>query len=310
MYPADSTTHEMSSFPIEGNIVDHTWPFIITKENGKPDHIAITLLSHIVYWYRPVYIHNADGSVSIGKKYKADLLQRSYLDIEKMLGLTKREAQEAFQRLEYLGIVERELRTMEVNGQKISNVMFIKLNNKELSFKRSEYLKKCICSYAKKDEGIRQKGQGYTPNVMTYTENTTEITQEISTNQQQGGAKEKSNLDKINSGLIYKNTKGESAQVSESDIFQYFLKLPYSTEEIQSAITQVRYSNDFIGNIYKYIEAICLRIHNSKSLNIKDLNKKEECSIPDTSNLPKVNLGEYIKKQVKDKNEAKQISRE
>jgi hypothetical protein len=177
MYPADQTSCEMSNFPIEGNVIDHTWPFIVVKENGKPDHIAITLLAHIVYWYRPVYHHNPDGSIILGKKYKADILQRSYSEIEDMLGLTKREAQEAFQRLEVLGFVTRELRTIDANGQKISNVLFLRLNHQLLAQRRDEYLKKCISSYAKKDEGIRQKGQGGTPNVTTYTENTTQTTQ-------------------------------------------------------------------------------------------------------------------------------------
>lgn len=101
--------------------------------------------------------------------------------------------------------------------------------------------------------------------------------------------------DKI-SDLIYKNTKGEAVSISEKQIFKHFLKLPYATEEIQHAILQVKTSSDFIGNIFKYLEAICLRIHNDKSLKTKELIKKEECDIPDTSNAPKVNFGEYMKK--------------
>ncbi len=114
MYKADKTTLEMANFPIEGNIVDHSWPFIITRENGKPDHLAIALLAHVVYWYRHCF---DPATKQLGKKYKGDLLQRSYSEIEDMLGLTKREAQEAFQRLEKLDLVHRVLRTIEVSGQ-------------------------------------------------------------------------------------------------------------------------------------------------------------------------------------------------
>jgi len=96
--------------------------------------------------------------------------------------------------------------------------------------------------------------------------------------------------------LIYKNTKGEAVSISESAIFRHFLKLPYATEEIQQAISQVRTSSDFIGNIFKYLEAICLRIHNDKSLRTKELSKHQECDIPDTNKGQKVNLGEYMKK--------------
>lgn len=178
MYEADQTTLEMANFPIEGNITDHAWPFIIIKENGKPDHLAIALLAHIVYWYRPVF---DPITKKIGKKYKADLLQRSYAEIEDMIGLTKREAQGAFERLEKLGIVHRVLRTIEINGQKISNVLYIKFNPNKLTAMREAFFKKCIPLYAEKDEGIRQKAQGYTPKVTTYTETTSETSSKNTT---------------------------------------------------------------------------------------------------------------------------------
>ena len=109
--------------------------------------------------------------------------------------------------------------------------------------------------------------------------------------------------------LIFKNTKGEAVSVTQSEIFLHFTKLPYETKEIEAAIEQVRSSSDYIGNIFKYLEAICLRIHNSKSLKHKDLKTNVECDIVDKSNLPKVNLGQMIKLNKMVKNEAKQISR-
>ena len=113
----------------------------------------------------------------------------------------------------------------------------------------------------------------------------------------------------VSHSLIFKNTKGEASKVLESDVYSYFLKLPYSTEEIQQAIAQVKESNDFIGNIFKYLEAICLRIHNSKLLKPSNLSKNSDCGIPDKSNQPRVNLGQMIK-QKQDKNETEQISRD
>lgn len=129
------------------------------------------------------------------------------------------------------------------------------------------------------------------------------ITKEIAAAKENGAASDKKN---VSHSLIFKNTKGEATPVSESDIYKYFLKLPYSTEEIQEAIEVVRSSNDFVGNIFKYIEAICNRIHNSKSFKINDLKKKTECDIPDTSKEPKVNFGEAMKKRAMEKkNETK-----
>lgn len=107
----------------------------------------------------------------------------------------------------------------------------------------------------------------------------------------------------VQTSIIFKNTKGEACQVSESDVFAYFLKLPYSTSEIQAAIARLKESNDFVGNVFKYLEAICLRIHNSKSLISKDLKKKDNSDIPDLSHLPRGNFGELLKSAKDRKNE-------
>jgi len=103
--------------------------------------------------------------------------------------------------------------------------------------------------------------------------------------------------------LTYKNIKGEAKQVSQSDVFTYFLKLPYSTEEIQLAIEQVRTCNDFIGNIFKYLEAICLRIHNSKSLKINDLRKKTECVKKEYPPQKTVTMAEFLKRKSEENQE-------
>jgi hypothetical protein len=118
--------------------------------------------------------------------------------------------------------------------------------------------------------------------------------------QKNGGGFEKSF-----SSLIYKNTKGEAKQILESEIYSHFLTLPYETIEIQQAISEVKQSNEFIGNIFKYLEAICLRIHNSQS-KVKTAKHKRECNVP-MSNAPTMKFGEYMKnkKHEKDnKNEA------
>lgn len=177
MYAPDDNTRELASLAIEGNIIDHTWPFIVTTEADRPDTQAIMLLAHIVYWYRPSYEPHVDGTVRIGKKYKGDLLQRSYAEIEKMLGLTKRQAQEAFDTLERLDLAYRELRTVEVSGIKIANVLFIRLNHKNLANKRDEYLKKFIPSYENSYDPPTKLSQPHDKIVMTNTYNNKENTQ-------------------------------------------------------------------------------------------------------------------------------------
>jgi hypothetical protein len=100
-----------------------------------------------------------------------------------MLGLTKKEAQEAFKRLESLDICYRELRTIEINGQKVSNVLFIRFNPKKLTELRENFFKKSISSSAESNKGVRRKSLASPPKVMTYTYSTTETSQENTTTQ-------------------------------------------------------------------------------------------------------------------------------
>lgn len=134
MYKANQRTVEMASFGIEGHVIDHSWYHIIKKENGKTDPIAIMLLSDIFYWYKPCHqIDKATGQHKIHKKFESDILQRSYPEIEKMFGFTKDQARDAFITLESLGIAERESRTIEINGVKVPNILYIKFNHERLS---------------------------------------------------------------------------------------------------------------------------------------------------------------------------------
>ena len=44
---------KMMQLGISGNIIPNSWYKTIRYESGKPNLVAITLLSDIVYWYRP-----------------------------------------------------------------------------------------------------------------------------------------------------------------------------------------------------------------------------------------------------------------
>jgi hypothetical protein len=187
VYEANQQTLRMASFCIEGNSIDHSWYSIIKNESGLTDGNAILLLADIVYWYRPSYqVDPKTGEAKIGKKFKSDILQRSYIDIEKQFGFTKRQAQEAFKTLETLDICHRELRTVEINGVKVSNILFIRLNDSKLAYLREKYyknteeLKNCISSYENCHEGMTKLSQAH-DKIVTYTENTTKTTTETTT---------------------------------------------------------------------------------------------------------------------------------
>lgn len=86
---------QSSQLNISGNIIPQTWYKSIVRENGKPYLTAIVILADIVYWYKPTEIRD-EGSgqlVALKKKFKADLLQRSYQQISDEFGISKRKQQ-------------------------------------------------------------------------------------------------------------------------------------------------------------------------------------------------------------------------
>lgn len=119
----------MSRLNISGNVIPHSWMKTVTMESGKPDTKAIMLLADIVYWYRPSEVRAESGElVGYKKRFQADLLQRSYSQIEQVFGFTKKEAQRALQTLERLDVVHKIFRTENIGGTRHNNIMYLSLN--------------------------------------------------------------------------------------------------------------------------------------------------------------------------------------
>jgi uncharacterized phage protein (TIGR02220 family) len=120
---------------LEGNVIPHNWFNNIKLESGKPDVISIILLSEIVYWYRPTIVKDElTGQIQeVKKRFKADLLQRSYDSFAEQFGFTKRQVKDAMKRLEDNGLIKRVFRNIETNNMKLSNVLFIDLNVEEVA---------------------------------------------------------------------------------------------------------------------------------------------------------------------------------
>ena len=83
---------EMAEINISGNIIPQTWYGTILRPNGKPYLLAIVILSDIVYWYRPTEMRDEQSGRLVGwkKKFKADLLQKSYQQYADLFGESKR----------------------------------------------------------------------------------------------------------------------------------------------------------------------------------------------------------------------------
>ncbi len=186
MYQANEQTIEMASYNIEGNVIDHSWYHIIRDKKNKICPNAILILAHIIYWYRPIiFTDEQTGKINIYKKFCSDILQRSYKQIEQMLGFTKDQARDALEILEELGIAERVFRTIEIGGVPVPNILFIKYNHKKLSELQHSYysqtaeLKKIIPSSEISDDPL---GKNPLPprKKPTYTETTTKTSSETS----------------------------------------------------------------------------------------------------------------------------------
>lgn len=126
----NETVDRLSRIRITGNVIPPAWYRTITKETGKPYLIAIVILSDIVYWYRAAEVRDEGSGQILGyrKRFKADLLQRSYQQMADQFGITKRDATNAVVELEKLGVVRRVFRTLTVNGQIMPNILFLALD--------------------------------------------------------------------------------------------------------------------------------------------------------------------------------------
>lgn len=178
---------QMGQIRITGNVTPQVWYKTITRKNGKPHLLAIAILSDIVYWYRPVEIRDeSTGHITgYGKRFKWDMLQRSYDQFADFFGESKRSITEAVTLLESLGIIRREFRTIEIGGMKYNNILFIDLfpeHLRRITYPETEEEEATVsvpdteaCTPCPGIPGEGSQNSG-TRNTKNTTENTTEIT--------------------------------------------------------------------------------------------------------------------------------------
>lgn len=113
----------------EGNIIPHMWYRTLRLENGKPDIISMVLLSEFIYWYRPTAVKDerSGAFMKMKKKFKEDLLQKSYKDLSEQFGFSDKQIREALKRLEARNVLRRVFRTVDSSIGKLPNTMFIEL---------------------------------------------------------------------------------------------------------------------------------------------------------------------------------------
>ena len=119
---------------LTGNITPHDWYEKFTNSRGRPDLPLISVLSEIVYWYRPKRIKdNQTGDITYINKFLGDAWQTSYEHFEKKFGFNREKLRRIFVKLEQIGICQREFRTVKLRGQTYNNRLFIHLSSQFLS---------------------------------------------------------------------------------------------------------------------------------------------------------------------------------
>ncbi len=127
----NDTVDFMNSIAIVGNVVPQIWYKTVTRseEDKRPYLLAISILADIVYWYRPTEIRDeyTGQIVGIKKKFKDDMLQRSYKSLCELYGENEKAIQRALLRLEKLGVIKRLFKTVKTEAAVLGNVMFLDL---------------------------------------------------------------------------------------------------------------------------------------------------------------------------------------
>ncbi len=119
---------------LQGNIIPFSWYKAIAK-NGRPQFLAMHILADIVYWYRPTEVYDEVSGKILGykKKFKADLLQKSYDSMAQKFNVSKRQITDAVVFLESLGVLKRVFRAVKYGELMAYNVLFIGLNPEKLA---------------------------------------------------------------------------------------------------------------------------------------------------------------------------------
>lgn len=176
----NATVDAVAQMNITGNVIPQAWYKTVIKSTGKPYLNAIVILADIVYWYKPVEKRD-EGSgqtVALKKKFKSDMLQRSYAQISEQFGITKRDATNAVVHLEKLGVIKRHFRKIEYGGVTLNNVLFIELIPEVLEKLTFDVVEIGDTYHSNGGEGSLKKETGVSQISETNTEITTEITTE------------------------------------------------------------------------------------------------------------------------------------
>ena len=110
----------------QGNITPESLYKIITKKDGKPDHIAIAIYVEVRSWFK-LKKTKVDGNVIYSSKLKGHGFQTGYEHFITKYQCTSETIRTKFVLLEELGLITRDFRTEYFYGKRFNNLMYILL---------------------------------------------------------------------------------------------------------------------------------------------------------------------------------------
>ncbi len=128
-----------NQYNFRGNIIPDEWYVRFTNGRGSPDLPLISILSEIVYWYRPKEIRDPiTGQISYAPKFPEDIWQTSYAHFERKFGFNREKIRKVLVKLETMGIITRIFRNVTLRGQEYNNRLFIDLHKDSLQLSGSK----------------------------------------------------------------------------------------------------------------------------------------------------------------------------
>ena len=114
------------AFLPKGNLVPHEWYHAIKTKAGKVDLPALSILSEIVFRFRPQKIYDYEtDSARLISNLDNGAWQTSYRYFEQLFGYNRQRVRRALVNLEELGIIKREFRTITINKVRRPSILFI-----------------------------------------------------------------------------------------------------------------------------------------------------------------------------------------
>jgi hypothetical protein len=172
--------------------IPNSWYSHLLDAKGQVYSDAILVLSEIINWYRliPIYDRSTKKIIGYQKKFKLDLLQKSYKDFEDKFSFSKEKTRRILDFLIQKKLIYKEMRTLKSKSLVLSNVMFIGIHVENINKLNETSPKKDGVVYHFLPGKVNPSCEntpplvtnlvgGSTKNLTTYTEITPEITNTI-----------------------------------------------------------------------------------------------------------------------------------